>query len=91
VTGISELHARALQVTGRVVSRVAAGRWRAATPCAGWDARALVNHLVSGNLWAAELASGAAIEDAGALASPLPVPPGASAQARFLAMLGRAG
>jgi hypothetical protein len=29
--------------------------------------------------------------DAGALASPRPVPPGASAQARFLAMLGRAG
>ena len=29
--------------------------------------------------------------DAGALASPLPVPPGASAPARFLAMLGRAG
>jgi uncharacterized protein (TIGR03086 family) len=29
--------------------------------------------------------------DAGALASPLPVPPDASAQERFLAMLGRAG
>jgi uncharacterized protein (TIGR03086 family) len=188
MTGIAELHAQALEVTGRVVSGVAGGRWQAATPCAGWDARTLVNHLVSGNLWAAELASGARIEDvgsrfdgdllgsypagayaesaaaaaaafgrpgaldalcavsygpvpgsvyaghrfcdvfihgwdlaaatgqdtrldaglmqacrdviepqlqafrdAGALASPLPVPPGASAQARFLALLGRAG
>jgi uncharacterized protein (TIGR03086 family) len=65
MTGIAELHAQALEVTGRVVSGVAGGRWQAATPCAGWDARALVNHLVSGNLWAAELAAGATIEDVG--------------------------
>jgi len=65
MTGIAELHAQALEVTGRVVSGVAGGRWQAATPCAGWDARTLVNHLVSGNLWAAELASGARIEDVG--------------------------
>jgi len=32
-----------------------------------------------------------AFRDAGALAGPLPVPPGASDQTRFLAMLGRAG
>ena len=32
-----------------------------------------------------------AFRGASALAGPLPVPPGASAQARFLAMLGRAG
>jgi hypothetical protein len=32
-----------------------------------------------------------AFRDAGALASPLPVPPDASAQAHFLARLGRAG
>ena len=65
MTGIAELHARALEVTGRVVSRVAAGRWQAATPCAGWDARTLVNHLVSGNWWAAELAAGRTIEEVG--------------------------
>jgi len=188
MTALAELRERALAVTGSVVSHVAAGRWQAATPCPGWDARALVNHLVSGNLWAAELAAGTTIKDvgsrfdgdllgacpaaayaesaaaaaaafrspgaldalcavsygpvpgsvyaghrfcdvfihgwdlaaatgqdtrldaalmracreviepqlqsfrdAGALASPRPVPPGASAQARFLAMLGRAG
>ena len=65
MTDIAELHAQALEVTGHVVSRVAGDRWQAATPCAGWDARTLVNHLVSGNLWAAELAAGATIEDVG--------------------------
>jgi uncharacterized protein (TIGR03086 family) len=188
MTDIAELHARALEATGRIVRSIAADRWHASTPCPGWDARSLVDHLVSGNLWTAELAAGGTIESvgirlggdllgpdpvgcydasakvaaeafrrpgaldapcavsygpvpgsvyaghrffdvfihgwdlaaatgqdtrldaglmqacreviepqleafrgAGALAGPLPVPPGASAQARFLAMFGRAG
>ncbi len=62
---IAELHARALDATGRIVAGVTADRWHAATPCAGWDARTLVNHLVSGNLWAAELAAGGTIEEVG--------------------------
>jgi uncharacterized protein (TIGR03086 family) len=65
MTGIAELHAQALDVTGRIVSGIPAGRWHAATPCTGWDTRALLNHVVSGNLWAAELAAGAAIESVG--------------------------
>src|SRR6478672_11351261 len=65
MTGIAELHAQALDVTGRIVTGVPAGRWHAATPCAGWDARALLNHVVSGNLWAAELAAGTTIESVG--------------------------
>ena len=185
---IAELHAQALDATGRIVAGIPADRWHADTPCEGWDVRALLNHVVSGNLWAAELGAGATIEgvggrldgdmlgadpvgsyatsakaaaevfrrpgaldapcavsygpvpgsvyaghrfidvfihgwdlaaatgqdttldpdliracrqvaepqvgafrDAGALAGPLPVPPGASDQTRFLAMLGRAG
>ena len=55
---IAELHAQALDATGRIVRSVPADRWDATTPCVGWDARALVNHLVAGNLWAAELAAG---------------------------------
>ena len=62
---ITELHARALDATGRIVTGVAADQWDAATPCADWDARDLVNHLVAGNLWAAELAAGGTIEGAG--------------------------
>ena len=65
MTDIAGLHAQALEATGRIVSSIAADRWHAATPCAGWDARALVNHLVSGNLWAAELAAGGTIEGVG--------------------------
>jgi uncharacterized protein (TIGR03086 family) len=65
MTDVAELYAQALDATGRIVRGVPADRWHAATPCAGWDARALVNHLVSGNLWAAELAAGGTIEGAG--------------------------
>ena len=65
MTGIAELHARALEATGRIVDGVPADRWHAATPCGDWDARALVNHLVSGNWWAAELAAGRTIEQVG--------------------------
>jgi uncharacterized protein (TIGR03086 family) len=65
MTDIADLHAQALEATGRIVSGVAADRWHAVTPCADWDARALVNHLVSGNLWAAELAAGGTIGGVG--------------------------
>jgi uncharacterized protein (TIGR03086 family) len=65
MTDIAELHGRALDETGRIVSGVAADRWHAATPCADWNARALVNHLVAGNLWAAELAAGGTIDGVG--------------------------
>src|SRR6516164_1437436 len=65
MTDIAELHAQSLDATGRLVRGVAADRWHAATPCVGWDARALVNHLAAGNLWAAELAAGGTIEDVG--------------------------
>jgi uncharacterized protein (TIGR03086 family) len=65
MTDIAELHARALDVTGRIVDGVPADRWHAPTPCGDWDARALVNHLVSRNWWAAELAAGRTIDEVG--------------------------
>ncbi|HJY96941.1 MAG TPA: maleylpyruvate isomerase N-terminal domain-containing protein, partial [Streptosporangiaceae bacterium] len=65
MTDIAELHAQALDATGRIVDGVPADRWHAATPCGDWDARVLVNHLVSGNWWAAELAAGRTIEQVG--------------------------
>jgi uncharacterized protein (TIGR03086 family) len=65
MTDIAEFHAQALEATGRIVNGVAADRWHTATPCADWDARALTSHLVSGNLWAAELAAGGTIESVG--------------------------
>ncbi len=62
---IAELHAHALESTGAIVAGIPPDRWHDSTPCTGWDVRALVNHLVSGNLWAAELAAGAIIDDVG--------------------------
>ena len=65
MTDIAELHAEALDATGNIVAAIPADRWHADTPCTGWDVRALVNHVVTGNLWAAELAAGRAIADVG--------------------------
>ena len=62
---IAELHAEALRATGRIVDSIPADRWHSDTPCEGWDVRALVNHVVAGNLWAAELATGATIASVG--------------------------
>jgi uncharacterized protein (TIGR03086 family) len=63
--GIAELHSRALDATRRVIAGVHQDQWAAPTPREGWDVRALVNHVVSGNLWAAELAAGKTISEVG--------------------------
>jgi hypothetical protein len=65
MTGIADLHAQALDVTGRIVAGIPPVAGTPGTRCAGWDVRALLNHVVSGNWWAAELAAGARIEDVG--------------------------
>ena len=65
MTDIAELHRQALDSTRRFVAGVGPGQWTAPTPCEGWDVRTLMNHVVSGNLWAAELARGGTIEDVG--------------------------
>jgi uncharacterized protein (TIGR03086 family) len=65
MSDIRELHRQALDATGRLVAGIGPDQWRSATPCAGWDVRALVNHLVSGNLWAAELGAGRTISEVG--------------------------
>ena len=58
-------HRAALAATGRVVTAIAPDQWAEPTPCEGWDVRALTNHVVAGNLWAAELAGGRTIDDVG--------------------------
>jgi uncharacterized protein (TIGR03086 family) len=65
MTTIADWHARALSATGQVVAAIPPDRWQAGTPCSEWTVRALVNHLVSGNLWAAELGTGATVEEVG--------------------------
>lgn len=65
MTDIATLHRQALAATRDFVSGIASDQWQAASPCEGWDVRALVNHIVSGNLWAAELAGGRTIDEVG--------------------------
>jgi uncharacterized protein (TIGR03086 family) len=65
MTEITELHRRALDATGRVVAGISGDQLDMATPDAEWDVRALLNHVVGGNLWAAELAAGRTIEQVG--------------------------
>jgi uncharacterized protein (TIGR03086 family) len=40
-------------------------RWEAPTPCAGWNVRALVHHLVEEERWAPPLFAGATIDEVG--------------------------
>jgi uncharacterized protein (TIGR03086 family) len=65
MSDIAELHAQALDQTGRVVAGIRPDQWQADTPCDGWDVHALLNHLVAGNLLAAELGAGATIAEVG--------------------------
>ena len=62
---LPSLHRRALDATGRIVSGIRPDQWEGRTPCGEWDVRELTNHVVSENLWAAELVSGKSIADMG--------------------------
>jgi uncharacterized protein (TIGR03086 family) len=62
---IAELHEAALAATGAIIARIGPGQWADLTGCPEWDVRALVNHLVAGNLWASELAAGRTIDEVG--------------------------
>jgi len=62
---IAHLHRQALEATRPKVAGVGADQWKAPTPNEGWDVRTLVNHIVVGNLWAVELASGRTIAEVG--------------------------
>jgi uncharacterized protein (TIGR03086 family) len=65
VTDIAALHRQALDATRSVVAGVKPEQLDLPTPDADWDVRALLNHLVAGNWWAAELAAGRSIADVG--------------------------
>jgi uncharacterized protein (TIGR03086 family) len=65
MTSLLEAHRKALDATGRIVRDVDTGRMSESTPCAAFDVRGLLNHLVSGNLWVEPLVSGKTIEEVG--------------------------
>jgi uncharacterized protein (TIGR03086 family) len=62
---LPEQHERALASTRAYVAGVRPGQWNDPTPCAEYDVRALVNHVVSGNYWVAPLVEGSSIADVG--------------------------
>jgi uncharacterized protein (TIGR03086 family) len=62
---LPQIHERALRATGTVVDGVAARQLQLPTPCDGWAVHELLNHIVSGNFWAAELGAGKTIAEVG--------------------------
>jgi uncharacterized protein (TIGR03086 family) len=62
---LPELHERALASTRAYVAGVKPHQWRDSTPCADYNVRDLVNHIVSGNFWVAPLVAGKSIADVG--------------------------
>lgn len=62
---IAGFHREALAATKKVVAGISAESWSKPTPCADWTVHDVANHLVSGNWWAAELATGATVEEVG--------------------------
>jgi uncharacterized protein (TIGR03086 family) len=62
---LAEMHAQALDATRKMVAAVGDGQWADESVCEDWTVRELVNHIVTGNDWAEELASGKTIEEVG--------------------------
>ncbi len=62
---LPEVHARALESARRSVAAIGDDQWVLDSDCEGWTVRELVNHIVTGNYWAAELGSGLTIEAVG--------------------------
>jgi uncharacterized protein (TIGR03086 family) len=65
MTDLAALHRQALAATRGYVAGTGLDQLDAPTPCEEWDVRGLLNHVVSGNLWAAELATGKTIPEVG--------------------------
>ncbi len=65
ISDIKEFHARAVAMFGDLVGQVRADQWELPTPCADWDVRTLVNHLVNEELWVPELLAGRTVDDVG--------------------------
>lgn len=64
-TTVPELYRRAQNAFGDRVHGVRADQWSAGTPCAEWDVRTLVNHLVGEIRWAVPLFAGMTIAEVG--------------------------
>ncbi|MFC4062563.1 TIGR03086 family metal-binding protein [Planomonospora corallina] len=62
---IREAYRRALEDFGALVHRIAPGQWENPTPCADWDVRTLVNHVVNESLCVPGLLAGRSAAEVG--------------------------
>jgi uncharacterized protein (TIGR03086 family) len=60
-----ELYRRAVAEFTDRVGQIAPEQWHSPTPCAGWDVRTLVNHLVYEQRWSVPLFAGASLAEVG--------------------------
>jgi uncharacterized protein (TIGR03086 family) len=60
-----DLYRRSVESFVDRVARVRDDQWSNPTPCADWDVRALVNHIVYEQRWSVPLFAGATIEEVG--------------------------
>ncbi len=65
MSDIAARHRQALGATRPVVAGIDSRQLTQPTPCADWNVEELLNHVVAGNWWAAELARGATIDEVG--------------------------
>jgi uncharacterized protein (TIGR03086 family) len=62
---VVELHNRTVGDFARLVNEVGPDQWTAPTPCADWNVRELVNHVVGEELWVVPLMEGKTVADVG--------------------------
>jgi uncharacterized protein (TIGR03086 family) len=62
---VIDLHRRTVDEFAVRLDAIAEGQWHHPTPCADWDVRALVNHVVGEDLWTVPLMGGATIAEVG--------------------------
>lgn len=60
-----EMHRRTVDWWRSCLDTVGDDDWAGPTPCADWDVRALVNHVVGEDLWTEPLLQGRTIEEVG--------------------------
>ncbi|HSX48342.1 MAG TPA: TIGR03086 family metal-binding protein, partial [Candidatus Nanoarchaeia archaeon] len=61
----AELHKKASDHISELVSNVKDDQWGAATPCADWTVKDLLNHVTYENVWVKPLVSGQTIDEVG--------------------------
>lgn len=59
------MHRRTVDWWTTCLAGVGDGQWADPTPCADWDVRALVNHVVGEDLWTVPLMEGSTIDEVG--------------------------